>query len=81
MGLCVALQADGTLLPTGQTVEECTGYVLASPAEIWLTTMVEQALAMPEPEVLVGWWLGSFGLVMVAYMAGWAVGSIVESVR
>lgn len=81
MGLCVALQPDGTLVPTGQSVADCTGYVLVSPAESWLTTTLTDALQPPSPEVLVGWWFGSFSLVMICYIAGKHVGAILNAVK
>lgn len=81
MGLCVALQPDGTLVPTGQSVADCTGYVLMSPAESWTASMLADALQPPSAEVLTGWWLGSFGLVMVSYLAGRAVGSLLDNLN
>jgi hypothetical protein len=82
MGLCVQLNGDGTVTPTGQTVEDCTAYVLASPGEAWLSSIVQQAFEVPaDLEVLAGWWLGSFSLVLVSYMAGWCVGQVIKTVR
>lgn len=50
MALCVTLTAEGTLIPTGQPVTECAGYVLVSASEHGVYEVVQQALAMPSPE-------------------------------
>ena len=68
MALCVALQADGTLLPTGQAVSECTGYVLLSSSEHAVYGLINQAFAMPTPEQAAGWFCGTAGVVI-----GWFV--------
>ena len=81
MSLCVVLNADGTLSPTGQAVADCTGHVLATPTEIWLSHTLAQALEPPSVEVMAGWWLGTFSLVMICYIAGRAVGSLLHIVR
>ena len=81
MSLCVVLNAEGTHAPTGQSVETCTGYVLASPAEIWISSLVAEAFEAPEPEVAAAWFAGVFSLVVICFMAGRAVGAVVASVR
>lgn len=77
MGLCVALQQDGTLLPTGETVENCTGYVLTSGSEHSFYALAYQAFAAPTPEQAAGWFVGSFGAVLVFYVGARMVGAIV----
>lgn len=78
MGVCVVLQPDGTLLPTGQPASECAGYVLVTGSEHGVYALVQQALGMPEPEVVGGWFVGSFGAVMLFYMSAYFVGRIVS---
>lgn len=78
MALCVALQQDGTLLPTGEPVESCTGYVLASGSEHSFYALAYQAFATPTPEQAAGWFVGSFGAVLVFYIAARMVGSVVN---
>jgi hypothetical protein len=74
MALCVALQPDGTLIPTGQPVAECTGYVLISGTEHAVYGLINQAFATPTPEQAAGWFVGSAGAVIawfvVAHIAG-----------
>lgn len=81
MALCVALQADGTLAPTGQAMADCSGYVLGSPVDVWLTDLVAQALAVPSAEVLAGCWFATFALVMTCYVASRQIGTLVSFVR
>ncbi|MBD9377940.1 hypothetical protein [Pseudoxanthomonas sp. PXM04] len=76
MAICVALQADGTLVPTGQAVEACTGYVLVSGAEHSFYALVHQAFAVPTPEQAAGWFVGSCGAVMVWFVVARIVGSV-----
>ena len=76
MALCVSLQIDGTLAPTGQAVGECTGYVLVSSAEYGVYQAVNQAFATPTPELAMGWFVGSLGAVMFWYMVARMAGSV-----
>ncbi len=81
MSLCVSLNPDGTLSPTGQPVADCTGYVLATPAEIYVAQSVAAAFEAPDVQVLAGWFAGVFSLVVVLYLSARAIGSVVNSVR
>lgn len=73
MPLCVALQADGTLVATGQTVDACTGYVMLSGSEYAVQNWLATAFATPTPEQAAGWFVGCFGVVLVSYICGrWA---------
>ena len=81
MSLCVVLNPDGTLSPTGQPVADCTGYVLATPAEIYFTEVMASAFEAPSNAALAGWFAGVFSLVLVLYLSARAIGSIVNSVR
>ncbi|MGR4896962.1 hypothetical protein ACIPR8_17000 [Stenotrophomonas sp. LARHCG68] len=78
MALCVALAQDGMLIPTGQPVGECTGYVLLSSSEHAVYGLINQAFAMPTPEQAGGWFVGSAGAVIgwfvVARIAGRVAG-------
>lgn len=77
MALCVALQADGTLVPTGEPVEACTGYVLVSGSEHSFYALVHQAFAAPSAEVAAGWFVGALGAVMFWFVVGRIAGSVV----
>ena len=77
MPLCVALQADGTLTPTGEAVEACTGYVLVSGSEHSFYALVHQAFATPTPEQAAGWFVGALGAVMFWFLVGRLAGSVV----
>ena len=76
MAVCVALAPDGTLHPTGQSVEACTGYVLVSGSEHSFYALVHQAFAAPTPEQAAGWFVGSFGAVVAMFVAARIVGSV-----
>lgn len=74
MALCVALATDGALVPTGQPVAECTGYVLVSGTEHAVYALINQVFATPTPEQAASWFVGSAGAVigwfLVAHIAG-----------
>jgi hypothetical protein len=80
MPLCVALQADGTLIPTGQAVDACTGYVLHTAAESVFMTQLVDLFAWPEPSVLTSWLMGAFFLILTMNAAGYIVGAVVKMV-
>ncbi|MBT2119551.1 hypothetical protein KK141_19450 [Dyella sp. LX-66] len=77
MALCVTLNQDGTLTPTGQPVGECTGYVLVSGSEYGVYQVVQDALGTPTPEQAMGWFFGAWGAVMVFYIASRAAGAVI----
>lgn len=81
MGLCVVLNPDGTLSPTGQPVSDCTVYVLTTPADVLVADTIASAFVVPAGEVLAAWFAGVFSLVVVCYLAARAIGSVVNSVR
>lgn len=68
MGLCVHLDQSGVLIPTGQPVTECSGYVLLSASEHAVYGLINQAFAIPTPEQAAGWFVGTAGVVI-----GWFV--------
>lgn len=76
MALCVALQADGTLVPTGQAISECTGYVLVSGSEHAIYGIVAQAFAIPDPETAAGWFVGALGAVIFWFVAARMAGTV-----
>ncbi len=76
MALCVALQSDGTLVPTGQPVDACTGYVLVSSSEYGVYGAVQQFLGMPDKEVVLGWFSGCLSLIVFLYVASRMAGSV-----
>lgn len=77
MSVCVQITPEGTLVPTGQPVSECAGYVMVSSAEHGVYALVQQAFGMPQPEVIAGWFMGTLGTVLLFYMASFYVGQIV----
>jgi hypothetical protein len=78
MAQCVTLNADGTLTPTGQTVAECTGYVLVSGSEYGVYQVVQDAFTVPTADQATGWFFGAWGAVMVMYIAARCVGAVVS---
>jgi len=76
MSLCVALAENGTLIPTGQPVSECAGYVLVSAAEHGIYEVVQQALAMPTAEDAMKWFTACCGAVIVWFVVGRMAGSV-----
>lgn len=78
MAQCVILNANGTLTPTGQPVDQCTGYVLVSGSEYGVYQVVQQALAVPSSSQATGWFIGAWGAVMVFYIGARCVGSVLS---
>ncbi len=72
MGLCVAINPDGTLTPTGQPVSECSAYVLVSGSEYSLLGTIEQLLGNPteaQVAIVLGCcFFGPIALYLVAHM-------------
>lgn len=77
MALCVTLQPDGTLTPTGEAVEGCTGYVLVSGSEHSFYALVHQVFDIPDPEVATGWFVGCLGAVVFWFVVARIAGSVV----
>ncbi|MBD9368370.1 hypothetical protein [Xanthomonas sp. XNM01] len=78
MALCVALQADGTVIPTGQAPSECAGYVLVSATEHAQMAFLSDLFQWPEAGVAASWLIGAFGFVIVCNVVGSQVGSVVK---
>lgn len=78
MATCVTLNADGTLTPTGQTVDQCTGYVLVSGSEYGVYQVLQTAFAAPTPDQAAGWFFGSWGVVIIMYLAARCVGAVLS---
>lgn len=76
MGLCVALTENGTIVPTGQPVEQCTGYVLLSGAEVSTVALIAQAFEVPDKEVLATWAAGPFALIVTLFVVARIAGSV-----
>lgn len=77
MAECVTLNSDGTLTPTGQTVDQCTGYVLVSGSEYGVYQTLQTAFAQPSSSDAMSWFFGAWGAVMVFYIGSRAAGSVV----
>ncbi|MFC0094485.1 hypothetical protein [Xanthomonas citri] len=61
---------------TGQSVGECSGYVLVSGSEYGVYALVQEAFAMPSKEDAVAWSTGCCGLVIVWFVLGRLAGSV-----
>ena len=81
MAQCVALNADGTLSPTGEDVSSCSGYVLLSGSEYALVGAIGQALGVPDATTAMSWFVGPFSLVVFFYVAARCAGSVVNMFR
>jgi len=78
MALCVVLNSDGTLTPTGEAVSECTGYVMVSGSEYGVYQAVNGAFATPMPDQAAGWFFGCWGSVMVCFIAARITGTVIS---
>lgn len=80
MAVCVSLTEAGTLVPTGESVDQCGGYVLVSAAEHATASVLVDIFQWPEPEVAAAWFTGVFGLILALNVVGYMVGAVVKSV-
>ena len=80
MAVCVTLTEAGTLVPTGESVSQCGGYVLVSGSEHATASVLVDIFQWPEPEVAAGWFSGVFGLILALNVVGYLVGAVVKSV-
>lgn len=78
MSECVALAANGTLIPTGQPVSECAGYVLISGTEHSQMAFLAELFQAPDAETLMGVLVATFGFVLVCNVAAYMTGAVVK---
>jgi hypothetical protein len=76
VALCVQLQVDGTLVPTGEAIDACTGYVLLSPAEHAWSSLLHQAFDAPDLASATELFVGGFGLVLLIYVGARIAGAV-----
>lgn len=80
MSECVVLQADGTLIPTGQPASECAGYVLVSGTEYGSVQFMARLFDMPPTDQIMGVLVAAFGFILVCNVVASMVGSVVQMV-
>lgn len=76
MALCVTLNTDGTLTPTGQDVADCTGYVMVSSSEYGVYQAVNTAFAAPQPSDAMAWFAGGCSTVFFFYIVSYLCGRV-----
>jgi hypothetical protein len=81
MALCVQIQPDGTLVPTGDDATTCPAYVLLSGSEYSFANAMGQALEIPDVTTALGWFTGPFCFVVIVYMAARSSGAIINMFR
>lgn len=79
MSECVTLNADGTLTPTGQPVEQCAGYVLVSSTEHGQMSFLNDLFKAPDQAAANAVLVAAFGFVLVCNVVGSMVGSVVKA--
>jgi len=77
MALCVSIAEDGTIHPTGEPVDACTGYVMVTGSEYSVYQLVQDVFATPTPEMTVGLFASGLGFVLGAYVIGRCAGAVV----
>lgn len=76
MSLCVYIDQAGAVVPTGQPVNECSGYVLVSGAEHGVYQVVQDVFAFPTATQALGWFAGTFTLIVFLYLASRMAGTV-----
>lgn len=74
MALCVQLDNNGRLSPTGQSVDDCTAYVLLSPVEANANIMITQALQPPSAADAALFITAPFSFILGCFVIGRIVG-------
>lgn len=78
MAICVVINPDGTLVATGEPVDQCTGYVMLSGTEYAGVHQLQDIFMWPEPSVLATWFSSAFILILMMNAAGSITGSVVK---
>lgn len=78
MAECVTLNADGTLTPTGQTVGQCTGFVLVSGSEYGVYQLVQDVFVIPSTADACTWFVGAWGCIVFFYVVSRCVGTVLS---
>lgn len=81
MAICIVINVDGTVTPTGETIDACSGYVLLSGSEHATHTVIDRLLDWPEASTAAAWLVGSFAFVLGSYLTAKLVGSVVSMFR
>jgi len=76
MATCVQLTTDGTLVPTGQPVSECAGYVMLSGAEMDVIAALAQVFAVPDMATATAWFSAAFAAPLVCFLVADMVATI-----
>ena len=78
MAVCLLVQVDGSLLVDTAAPAVCPGYVALTPGE-WASVGTWATLTdVPSVSELQAVWWAAFAVVMIAYLASWAFGSVIS---
>ncbi|MCG7563334.1 hypothetical protein [Pseudoalteromonas sp. McH1-42] len=79
MATCTQLEY-GELVPTAQSIEDCTGYVLLEPSEyqqfmLGASLFDPNAISQAQAQAL---FMSGFGLVIISYLVAWGYGVVIN---
>ena len=80
MSICVVLNSDGTLTSTGQSADQCSGYVLQDAAQHAQFAELSTMFAFPDAGQANEVFAYCFGLVLACNVLGYVTGAVVKMV-
>lgn len=76
MALCVLIDSAGALVPTGQPVDQCAGYVMVSASEYGVYNFMQQALQPPQDiQQIAEWFTAPMAAIVFMYVVARLAGS------
>lgn len=77
MALCVVIDSAGALVPTGQAIDQCTGYVMVSGSEYGVYSTLHEALQPPASTAqLSEWFTAPMAAIVFCYIIARIAGSV-----
>jgi hypothetical protein len=77
MALCVLIDSAGSLVPTSQPVDQCTGYVMVSGSEYGVYSVLHEALKPPaDIAQLSQWFTAPMAAIVFCYIIARVAGTV-----
>lgn len=77
MALCVLIDSAGALVPTGQPVDQCAGYVMVSASEYGVYNFMQEALQPPQDQQQIAeWFTAPMAAIVFLYLVARCAGAV-----
>ena len=81
MASCVSFDSSGVLYQTGESVADCTGYLLLDASEYSDFPTLQSIFQIPLAEDLAQLWAVGFSLPVIIYLSAWGLGVVINWFR